>query len=221
MSLQSALLSHAVVLAAGVGVALLVTMGLADHGPAGNPAITAPAPIVAPASPTPAPLAKAAAHQRAVVTIVRPRASNPTPPGGKATSSPTGPSPSGDDEVITVELTQDAAAEAPVVVVTPAPVAAARPDTGGAFGLTAGVFPGMVALDYQVLAVTAPDMALLPGLRGMRLGASVILNHVQAGAGGNLSLPALHPRLYLTVGYSQTFQAAIDPKVFVGVGWRL
>lgn len=84
-------------------------------------------------------------------------------------------------------------------------------DTTTPIGVTVGTFPGNVALDVQIGAVSA---------FGLSAGPAILVNHKMIGLGGALSFVALSPHLYVSTGVSQPYQLIPDPQPYIGAGWR-
>jgi hypothetical protein len=179
----------------------------------------------------PAAVATVSEHQR--VVIQRPI----YPPGwfDRRPDVPGAPEPSPLEETIIVE--QDGGATAIAPIVTPAPVPTAPPTIDGAtagpptdpgprggptlpFGVDVGIFPGGVAVDWEIAGLDVGQLVPLSGFEGLRLGLSVVGNMNMLGAGGNASLARLHPHLYFGIGELQEFKLLLDPHPYALVGWR-
>jgi hypothetical protein len=109
-------------------------------------------------------------------------------------------------ETIVIETTAVAAAEAPSAphVCPPPPV--------GAVGISAGPFPGGVALDYQPLRANILNIT--------KVGPSLIINGQMAGLAVGASIEGVSPHLYLFAGAAHEFKITPDPKLLCGAGWR-
>jgi hypothetical protein len=207
---------------AAIALLLCLTRGCGHVEPAPVPRpVLGPQPSTPAPSPTPAPVTAAKATQEAHVIIRRPLPpQGPSSPSGDA---PAGPAASPGFEEIEIVLKQDAAASAPVVVITPPPlpvaVVSAVPELDHTrLGVFVGTLPGAFAFDMQTLRgrplMAVERFGVLPhDVTRVEASVDLLANHKAAGAMG-----ALGGKIYFGAGGYVGYDLATG--YFVGAGMR-